>query len=76
MARILGGMDRSRFELSWLGFGGAREALVGRAGQDVAVIPVPRDPTAGIELALIPHLAGVGRRRRPAATGAARRTSR
>ena len=65
MARILGGMDRGRFELSWLGFGGAREALVGRAGQDVAVVPVPRDPTAGIELALIPQLAGVLRRLRP-----------
>lgn len=65
MARILGGMDRRRFELSWLGFGGAREALVGRAGPEVAVIPIPRDPTAGIELALVPRLAHLLRRLRP-----------
>jgi glycosyltransferase involved in cell wall biosynthesis len=49
IARILGSMDRSEFEMAWLGFGPVREALIERAGPALRVEPLSRTPAAGIE---------------------------
>jgi glycosyltransferase involved in cell wall biosynthesis len=57
IARVLSGLDRSDFELSWLGFGPVREALVERAGPGIEVVPIARDVAGGIELSLIAKLA-------------------
>ena len=65
MARILGALDRSRFDLAWTGFGPAREALIARAGDEVYIEPIARDHLSGIEFALVPRIARTLRRLAP-----------
>lgn len=52
-------MDRSEFEITWLGFGPVREALIERAGPEIRVVPLSRNPASGIEPSLIPRISGV-----------------
>lgn len=65
MARILSALDRNRFELSWIGFGPIREALIERAGPDIHVTAIPRNPAGGIEPSIITRLVWQLRRLRP-----------
>lgn len=65
IARITQGLHRSEFDLSWLGFGPAREALTERAGPDVEILPVARHADEGIEPSLIPRLARTLKRLKP-----------
>ena len=65
IARVMSGMDRREFSLSWMGFGPVREALVERAGPDVEVFPIERNVAGGVEPSLIARLARTLRRIRP-----------
>ncbi len=58
-------MDRSEFELSWLGFGPVREALIERAGPAIDVVPLLRDVGRGVEPRLVLDIAAKLRRQRP-----------
>lgn len=58
-------MDRRAFELSWMGFGPVREALVDRAGPAIDVVPLLRDVGGGIEPRLVVDIAAKLRRLRP-----------
>ena len=57
IARVLSGLDRAQFTLAWAGFGPVREALVERAGSGVQILPIPRNPTGGIELSVVSRIA-------------------
>jgi glycosyltransferase involved in cell wall biosynthesis len=57
IARILGALDRDEFDLTWMGFGPVREALIDRAGPGITVLPIARDVASGIEPRLIASLA-------------------
>jgi glycosyltransferase involved in cell wall biosynthesis len=59
IARVLAAMDRDEFEIAWLGFGPVREALIERAGTDIRVVPLSRNPSTGVEPSLIPRIARV-----------------
>lgn len=65
MVRVMAAMDRSEFELSWMGFGPVREALVERAGRKVSIHPWARNVGGGIEPALIAQIAARLRRLAP-----------
>ncbi len=57
IARVLGAMDRREFEVSWMGFGPVREALIERAGPGVRVVPIARNPLGGIESQVVGRVA-------------------
>lgn len=65
IARVLAALDRKEFELTWMGFGPIREALVEKAGPRVQTIAVQRNVAGGVEPSLIPRLAARLRRLRP-----------
>lgn len=65
IARVMAAMDRREFELTWMGFGPVREALVEKAGPDVRVVPIERNPAGGVEPSLIPRLASTLALHRP-----------
>lgn len=65
IARVLAAMDRREFDLTWMGFGPVREALVEKAGPDVRVVPIERNVAGGVEPSLIPRLASTLARHRP-----------
>lgn len=50
-------MDRNEFDVSWMGFGPVREALVERAGPGVRVVPIARNPLGGIEAGVVGRVA-------------------
>lgn len=58
-------MDRREFEVTWLGFGPIREALIERAGSGIEVVPIERDVAGGVEPSLIPRIAGLLTRLEP-----------
>lgn len=59
IARVLAAMDRDQFEVTWMGFGPVREALIERGGPDIRVVPLSRNPASGIEASLIPRIARI-----------------
>jgi glycosyltransferase involved in cell wall biosynthesis len=65
VARILKGLSRREFSLSWIGFGPVREALIDRAGPGVTVVPFARNSDAGIEGSLLLPLVATLRRLQP-----------
>ncbi len=64
IARVLGGLDRSEHELTWIGLGEKNDALVGRAGEGVEVFSTPKSRRHGIDRGLILRIARILRRRR------------
>jgi glycosyltransferase involved in cell wall biosynthesis len=65
IARVLGAMDRREFDVTWMGFGPVREALIERAGPEIRVIPIPRNAAGGVEPALVLRIAMALSRIRP-----------
>lgn len=65
LARVMAAMDRSEFELTWIGFGPVREALIERAGPSIDVVPLLRDVGRGVEARLVLDIAARLRRARP-----------
>ena len=56
IARVLAAMPREEFEITWMGFGPVREAMVDKAGEHVQIIPIARNPAGGIEPAIIARI--------------------
>ncbi|MEQ8273833.1 MAG: glycosyltransferase [Deltaproteobacteria bacterium] len=65
LARVMAAMDRSEFELTWMGFGPVREALIDRAGPSIDVVPFLRNVGGGVEPQLVLQIARQLRKRRP-----------
>ena len=65
IARVLASADRREFDLTWMGFGPVREALVDKAGPNVRIVPIERNVAGGVEPSLIPRLASTLARHRP-----------
>ncbi len=65
IARVLAALDRKEFELTWMGFGPIREALIEKAGPRVQTIALDRNVAGGVEPSLIPRLAAKLRKLRP-----------
>lgn len=65
IARVLRTMDRSEFEITWMGFGPIREALIERAGPDIRTIPINRNVAGGVEPSLALKMAAKLMRHRP-----------
>src|SRR6185503_19759567 len=70
MARVIAGLDRHRFELSWMAFGGANlgvnAALLARAGRSIDVVTVDKRHTRiGPDLRLVAAVAEALKTRRP-----------
>ena len=57
IARIIKTLEPGEFEVNWLGFGPAREALADKAGAHIKMHPIQRYPNRGIELACIQRVA-------------------
>lgn len=65
IARVLASLDRKEFDMTWMGFGPVREALVEKAGARVQVVPIPRNVVGGVEMSLILRMASLLLRHRP-----------
>lgn len=65
IARILAGLGREDFDLTWMGFGEIQHGIRERVGADVMMVPFARDPTRGIEFGLILRIAAELARIRP-----------
>jgi glycosyltransferase involved in cell wall biosynthesis len=57
ITRVMAGLDRSEYELSWIGLSESNEALVARAGSDVKVHCAPKTKNQGVDYKLIFRLA-------------------
>jgi glycosyltransferase involved in cell wall biosynthesis len=57
VARVIAGLDRADYELSWIGLSERNEALVARAGSDVTVHSVPKGRTRGVDYGLVFRIA-------------------
>jgi L-malate glycosyltransferase len=66
MSRILRGLDRSEFEITWMGFGEPNPALLSRAGAAVDVVSFEKHPSPlKIDPVLLASIAEAVRAKRP-----------
>jgi glycosyltransferase involved in cell wall biosynthesis len=63
IARVIAGLDRDRFEITWIGLGERNDALIEKAGAEVHVASTPRSEKSGFDYALIWRIAETLRRR-------------
>lgn len=64
IARVIAGLDRRRFEITWIGLGERNDALIERAGPNVSVHSTPKSKEQGIDYGLILRIARILRQRR------------
>lgn len=64
IARVIAGLDRRRFEVTWIGLGERNDALIERAGPGVSVHSTPKAKAHGIDYGLISRIARILRERR------------
>ena len=64
VARVIAGLDRSEFEITWIGLGEKNDALIARAGHGIEVHSAPKAKEHGIDYGLILRIARILRKRK------------